>query len=70
MLAYTLSLPITSTAIGTNMDGPEVLRRATPNTSALHISHGCFLMARHSKRMKKECQPSAETYTVLYYDTV
>lgn len=42
MLTNALPLPVTSTAVRANVDGPEVLRCATPNTSAFHISHCCF----------------------------
>lgn len=39
MLTHALPLPVTSTAVRANVDGSEVLRCATPNTSALHIFH-------------------------------
>lgn len=70
MLTDALTLPVTSTVVSADMDGTEVLRCATPNTSALHISHGCSLLGRHGKRIGNVCQLSARSYTVLYYHTV
>lgn len=57
MLTHALSLPMTSAAVGANVDRPEILWCATPNTSMLHIFHGSFPFGSPWQESRK-CVPA------------